>query len=108
MAVRKGGLVLKLYENSLALLFGVLFLTSFLLHGWTGAHDFSAEEVAHGGNPVSFVQYLASSRFWFESFQNWQSEFLAVATLVGATIFLRQRRSAQSKPVAASHSKTGD
>jgi hypothetical protein len=105
--VRRGGVVLKLYENSLAIFFGVLFLASILLHAWTGSRDFSAEELAHGGSPVTFLEYLGSSRFWFESFQNWQSEFLAVATLVGATIFLRQRRSPQSKPVATPHSETG-
>jgi hypothetical protein len=45
--------------------------------------------------------------FWFQSLQNWQSEFLAVFGVVTLTIFLRQRGSPQSKPVAAPHSATG-
>ncbi len=45
--------------------------------------------------------------FWFESMQNWQSEFLAIAVMVGASVFLRQRGSAESKPVAAPHGETG-
>jgi hypothetical protein len=39
--------------------------------------------------------------------QNWQSEFLAVGTLAVLGIFLRQRGSPESKPVAASHAQTG-
>jgi hypothetical protein len=61
----------------------------------------------HGGQPVSVWQYLASSQFWFESFQNWQSEFLAVAVIVGASVYLRQRGSPESKPVAEPHLETG-
>ncbi|MFY9633822.1 MAG: DUF6766 family protein, partial [Cellulosimicrobium cellulans] len=56
---------------------------------------------------VTWLQYLATSRFWFESFQNWQSEFLAVAVLVGASVYLRERGSPESKPVAEPHYETG-
>jgi hypothetical protein len=51
--------------------------------------------------------YLRTSQFWFESFQNWQSEFLAVAVIVGGSVYLRQRGSAESKPVAEPHHATG-
>jgi hypothetical protein len=107
--VRHGSeLVLKLYENSLAIAFGVVFLLSFWLHAVTGAAAYSEEQQLHGGEAVGTWKYLATSQFWFESLQNWQSEFLAVAAIVGGSIFLRQRSSAQSKPVHAPHSKTGD
>lgn len=56
---------------------------------------------------MTALQYLETSRMWFESFQNWQSEMLAVASLVVLSIFLRQRGSPESKPVAAPHTKTG-
>ena len=105
--VRKGGRVLSLYENSLGIAFAVLFLASFLAHGATGAAEYSKEEVLHGGAPVGFGEYLATSRFWFESFQNWQSEFLAVGSIVVLSIFLRQRGSPESKPVDAPHDETG-
>jgi hypothetical protein len=104
--VRRGGWVLVLYENSLAILFAILFIASFTLHAVTGAADFSEEQLTHGGSPVTAWQYLGESRFWFESFQNWQSEFLVVSVMVVATVFLRQRGSAESKPVAAAHSET--
>ncbi|TCC61372.1 hypothetical protein E0H73_19280 [Kribbella pittospori] len=99
--------VLKLYENSLAIAFGLVFLLSFWLHAVTGARSYSQEQQLHGGTAVTTWGYLQTSQFWYESFQNWQSEFLAVAAIVGGSIYLRQRRSAQSKPVHAPHSATG-
>jgi hypothetical protein len=106
--VRHGSeLVLKLYENSLAIAFGVVFLLSFWLHALTGAGAYSDEQLQHGGQAVSTWQYVRTSQFWFESFQNWQSEFLAVAAIIGGSIYLRQRNSPQSKPVHAPHSETG-
>ena len=106
--VRQGSeFVLWLYENSLAIAFGLVFLMSFWLHAVTGAASYSEEQQLHGAQAVTTWQYLDSSQFWYESFQNWQSEFLAVAAIVGGSIYLRQRRSAQSKPVHASHSATG-
>ena len=102
--VRRGGLWLKLYENSLFLLF--LFLLSLFLHAVTGSRDYSTEQEAHGEPRVSAVEYVQTSRFWFESFQNWQSEFLAVGSIVLFSVWLRQRGSPESKPVDASHSET--
>ena len=105
--VRRGGLWLRIYENSLFLAFLSLFLAAWALHGMSGARDFSAEQQAHGGPAVTTWDYVRSSRFWFESFQNWQSEFLAMFAIIVLTIFLRQRGSPESKPVAAPHSATG-
>jgi hypothetical protein len=105
--VRRGGAVLVLYENSLAGLFFVLFAATIALHAAGGAKAYSAEELAHGGQPVSTWQFVHTSQFWFESFQNWQSEFLAVAVIVGASVYLRQKGSGESKPVAEAHHATG-
>lgn len=106
--VRRGSeFVLTLYENSLAIAFGAVFLLSFWLHAATGAASYSQDQQLHGGEAVTTWQYLGTSQFWYESFQNWQSEFLAVAAIIGGSIYLRQRRSAQSKPVHAPHSETG-
>ncbi len=105
--VRRGGLVLRLYEHSLSLLFLLLFLASIALHAAGGARAYSSEQEAHGEAAVSVWQYVRTSQFWFESFQNWQSEFLAVAVIVGASVYLRQRGSAESKPVAEPHHATG-
>jgi Domain of unknown function (DUF6766) len=50
---------------------------------------------------------VGDPEFWYESFQNWQSEFLSIGTLVVLGIFLRERGSPESKPVYAPHSQTG-
>ena len=93
--VRRGGAALWLYKHSLSIALFTLFAVSFLGH-------------AVGGSAVSALGYLATSRFWFESFQNWQSEFLSVGVLVLFSIWLREQGSPQSKPVAAPHSDTGE
>jgi hypothetical protein len=105
--VHRGGWVLKLYENSLSIALFLLFLFSFVFHAVGGAADYSADQLEHGSAPVSIPRYLTTSRFWFESLQNWQSEFLSVGVLTVFSIFLRQRGSPMSKPVDAPHSETG-
>jgi len=105
--VRRGGWVVKLYSHSLSIMFFALFLMSFVLHLIGGTQDYNSDQESHGQPTVSVLGYLATSRFWFESFQNWQSEFLAVAVLVGASVYLREKGSPESKPVAEPHYETG-
>jgi hypothetical protein len=105
--VRKGGWVLVLYEYSLTLAFLLLFAVSFVWHAVGGSREYSQQQVAHGGDPVSVIEYVTTSQFWFESFQNWQSEFLALGAMALLSIVLRQRGSPESKPVDAPHSHTG-
>jgi hypothetical protein len=106
--VRRGGVVLTLYENSLSLAFLLLFLGSMWLHAVAGSRAYAEEQREHGhAAQVTAAGYIATSRFWFESFQNWQSEFLSVGAMVVFSIFLRQRGSPESKPVDAPHSQTG-
>jgi len=105
--VRRGGFLLKVYEHSLTLAFLVLFLLSFLGHAVAGLSLDNQERVHHGEAPRTLGQFMGGSKFWFESFQNWQSEFLAVAAIVILSIYLRQRGSPESKPVAAPHHETG-
>jgi hypothetical protein len=106
-AAKQPGAIRFVYENSLAVALLAIFVICFLAHAWGGANVFSEEQLAHGGRPVSMWGFMQTSQYWFESFQNWQSEFLAVAALVVLSIFLRQRGSPESKPVNASHSQTG-
>lgn len=105
--VHRGGLALQLYSHSLSLSLFALFLLCFLLHGASGAAAFNEEARAHGQPTVSTLQFMGSSTFWFESLQNWQSEFLSVAVLVLLSIVLREKGSPESKEVNAPHSKTG-
>ncbi len=106
--VRTGGLALSVYQYSLGIAFFLLFLICFILHAAGGARNYNEEQMAHGvTEQVTTFGYLGTSRFWFESFQNWQSEFLAVGAMVVLSIFLRHKGSPESKPVEAPHSQTG-
>ena len=101
--VKKGGIWLKVYNHSLSLAFGILFLISFSLHFYGSYKAFNTEQFIKRKAMVTAYQYLSESRFWFESFQNWQSEFLAVASIVLLSIWLREKGSPQSKPVDMAH-----
>ena len=106
--VRKGGVWLWLYSYSLSLAFAALFLISFWLHARHGARVYNEDELQHGGETVTTLGYMGTSRFWFESMQNWQSEFLSLAAMVYLAVYLRQRGSAESKPVATPHDESGE
>lgn len=105
--VKKGGFMLKLYSNSLSIAFFVLFFISWGLHLYGSWQDNNAQQALKGLPPESLGQFITEPLFWFETFQNWQSEFLSVASIVILTIFLRQKGSPESKPVDAPHMETG-
>jgi hypothetical protein len=106
--VKRGGWRLSLYKNSLSLAFLALFLVSFVGHAAAGARKFNEEEREHGSaETVTTLGYMTTPQFWYESLQNWQSEFLAVLAIVVLSIRLRQWGSPESKPVHKAHSETG-
>jgi hypothetical protein len=105
--LRAGPAARWLYAHSLGLALFTLFLLSFALHWWNSAESAASEALRHGEAPGTHLAYLADPQLWFESFQNWQSEFLSTALLVVLSIWLRQRESPESKPVAAPHGQTG-
>lgn len=106
--VKKGGLILKLYKHSLTLALLLLFAISFVLHFYGSLKDENTQLSLKGKPMETAMGYLSDSRFWFESFQNWQSEFLSVFAIIILSIFLRQKGSSQSKPVDAPHMETGE
>jgi hypothetical protein len=106
--VRAGGAVLWLYSYSLSIAFTLMFFVTFYLHARHGAREYNADQALHGGEAVSALGYMGTSRFWFESLQNWQSEFLSLAAMVYLAVYLRQRGSAESKPVATPHDESGE
>jgi hypothetical protein len=105
--VRRGGAARWLHEHSLSIVLLGLFALAFLGHLVAGAHAFNADQAAHHQPGVTVWRFLFRSEFWFQSFQNWQSEFL-VGVLVVLSIYLRQRGSPESKPVDAPNAATGD
>lgn len=104
----RGSIARAIYSRSLGIVLFVLFALSFVMHWTQSARAAAADARAHGEIPASVIAYLADPQLWFESFQNWQSEFLSTAVLIVLSIFLRQRESPESKPVAAPHAQTGN
>lgn len=100
---RRGGWVLRVYEHSLSLAFLMLFAVAFILHALGGQRLYNEERMREGETPFSLMDYVSSSRFWFESFQNWQSEFLAIGSMVVLSIFLREVNSPESKQTQTPH-----
>ena len=53
----------------------------------------AARRAGHDSRPE-----VCDPEFWYESFQNWQSEFLSIGALIVLGIFLRERGSPEFKP----------
>jgi hypothetical protein len=106
--VKKGGIYLLIYKNSLSIAFVILFVVSFVLHLHGSLNNHNEKQILKGEPTESWNEYLVSDTFWYESFQNWQSEFIAVLSIVVLSIFLRQKGSPESKPVDAPDDETGE
>jgi hypothetical protein len=104
---RARGIKLFVYSNSLLIVMGTIWLGSWLAHSLTGWRTHNETQVEHGDTTLSWLQYLGSADFWETTLQNWQSEFLAVGSMVVMSIYLRQRGSPESKPVGLPHEVTG-
>lgn len=107
-AVKKGGWVLGVYKHSLTIILFLLFIASFIVHFYGSLKDENEQSALKGMPLHSVSEYIGDSRFWFESFQNWQSEFLSVFAIVVLSVYFRQIGSSQSKPVDAPNMETGE
>ena len=96
-----------MYSNSLLLVMATIWIGSWFAQLVTGRVVYNAEQFDHHEAPLDLWQYAGSSEFWNRTLQNWQSEFLAVASMVVFSIWLRQRGSPESKPVGEPHGSTG-
>jgi hypothetical protein len=106
---RREGWQQVLYRNSLSIALLGLFVLSFVVHLFGGTAEYNEQQALESGAaPISAWAFLTTSDFWFQSMQNWQSEFLAVGALIVLSVVLRQHGSPQSKPVTASHAHTGE
>jgi hypothetical protein len=103
-----GGLRTALFSRSLGLLMGGLFLLTWAAMSIAGWAAFNAEQLTSHQDPVSWPAYLGHADFWSRTFQNWQSEMLAVGSMAIFSVYLRQRGSPESKPVGAAHGDTGE
>lgn len=104
---RAGGVRTWVYSNSLLLVMATIWLLSWVGQSIAGRVAYNAQQLDHHEAPLSWLEYVGSSDFWDRTLQNWQSEFLAVGSMVVLAIYLRQRGSPESKPVGAPHEATG-
>ncbi|MEA5118565.1 MAG: DUF6766 family protein, partial [Propionicimonas sp.] len=101
-----GGVRLWIYSNSLLIVMGTVFLLSWFAQSVSGRLVSNEQNARHGLSPQSWLDYVSSAEFWNRTLQNWQSELLAVGAMVAFSIYLRQRGSAESKPVGCPHSES--
>ena len=104
---KAGGLKTAIYANSLLMVMATIWVLTWFAQLVTGRVDYNAEQFDHHEAALSLWQYAGTSDFWDRTLQNWQSEFLAIASMVVFSIWLRQRGSTQSKPVGEPHASTG-
>ena len=102
-----GGLRTRIYENSLLLVMGSIWLGTWFAQSVTGWSTYNADQIEHKASEVSWLGYIGTAEFWQDTLQNWQSEFLAIGSMAVLSIYLRQRGSSESKPVGAPHAATG-
>jgi len=102
-----GGWRTALFSRSLGIVMGAIFLACWAVQSIAGWAAYNAEQLAEHEDPVGWVGYLGEAEFWNRTFQNWQSEMLAVGSMAVLSIYLRQRGSPESKPVGAPHDGTG-
>jgi hypothetical protein len=105
---RTGGWRTALFSRSLGLLMGALFLLTWAASSVAGWAAYNSEQLGEREDPVSWLGYLVEADFWNRSFQNWQSEMLAVGSMAVFSVYLRQRGSPESKPVGVAHAETGE
>ena len=84
-------------DNGLSLFFAALFLFTLVAQSLAGVRALDTDLEEHQAGGVSWWEYVTSSEFWAAVMENWQSEFLQFAVFIGATIWLVQKGSNESK-----------
>ncbi|MDQ3894688.1 MAG: hypothetical protein M3292_08505, partial [Actinomycetota bacterium] len=102
-----GGIRRTLYENSLLIVMGTIWIGTWFAQSIAGLAQYNSERLDHQMDTIGWLTYLGKADFWNRTLQNWQSEFLAVGSMAILAVYLRQRGSPESKPVGAPHSATG-
>lgn len=105
-AARAGGPLTRLYSASLTLLMATIFVLSWAAQAVTGRVANNQARLRDLLDPLPMGEYLLHPDFWSRTFQNWQSEMLAVGSMAIFAVFLRQRGSPESKEVGAPHEET--
>jgi hypothetical protein len=101
-----GGVRTSIFSWSLTMVMATIFIVSWLAQSIAGWAAFNETRLEDRLDPISWGSYVLNPDFWARTLQNWQSEFLAVGSMAVLSIYLRQRGSAESKPVGEPHEST--
>jgi hypothetical protein len=82
-----------------------IFLMGQSLTGW---RTYNAQQEEHREPTVGLGTYLTTGHFVEATFENWESEFLQMASYVLLTIWLIQKGSSESKPPGGDPEKDVD
>jgi hypothetical protein len=86
-----------LKENSLGLVFGLLFLLVLVAQSIAGLADFNERQISQSLEPISYLRYITSASFGVDVAENWQSEYLQFFLYILLTVWLLQKGSPESK-----------
>lgn len=84
-------------DYGLSLALAALFIGSWLVQSVAGWVEFSSEQLQHQQTPALFGPDGYIWRWLAATFENWQSEFLQLFTMVVLTAFLIHRHSHESR-----------
>jgi hypothetical protein len=103
---RAGGWRTSVYSHSLMVTMTTIFVLAWTAQALAGRVAHNEERMRDLLDPLTLGQYVGSPDFWGRTFQNWQSEMLAIASMAIFSIYLRERGSPESKPVGMPHDET--
>jgi hypothetical protein len=88
-------------DNGLTLFFLIIFLAALLGQSFAGLAAYNDTQIAEGLKEVGYWRFVTSSDFAVDVAENWQSEYLQFFLYIGATVWLIQRGSPESKQPGA-------
>ena len=89
---------MRLRQHGLSIAFGVIFALALIGQSFAGLQVFNEEQLEHGLDPVTYLQFVTSSEFVVDVAENWQSEYLQFLLYILLTVWLVQKGSPESKP----------
>jgi hypothetical protein len=87
-----------LRNNSLSIVFLLLFFLSLIGQAITGLKQHNEEIIEMGGRAIKLSEYWTSGHFLQSTFENWESEFLQMTLFLMLSVFLYQKGSESKDP----------
>ena len=97
-----------LRENSLSIVFALLFLAALVGQAFAGLAEFNNQQRASGLPTSSLLNYVTSAGFAVDVTENWQSEYLQFCLYIVVTVWLLQKGSPESKALDSAGRETDE